>query len=557
MEIQLILHTAPGKSGIPVSVKRGTTLKDLARKWQKDVPYPILAALAGQRCVELTYAVEEPCEITFLSLTDKSMESLYQRSVTFLYLKAVNDVLGADVPVEICHSISDGLYSEIKKAGEITEEEVRAVEHRMKEIVKADLPFQKRTVRGNEIRAVFGNRASSERVKLLERAQGHRVSFYSCDGFSNFFYGKMVPSAGYLYAFELRKYKKGVLLRFPTQASPGSVPPYREEEALYRAFKESQDWCDLMDIGYVSDLNRMVEDGSYRDVILISEALHEKKIAEIADLITRKKKHIIFIAGPSSSGKTTFARRLCVQLRVNGCHPLYLGLDDYFLDRKDSPVDENGNYNFEGLNALDLSLFSQQMSTLLRGESTDIPRFDFKTGCKVFGERITKIEAGEPIVIEGIHGLNHALHEGIPQEEIFKIYISPVTQLNIDNYNRVSTTYSRLLRRIVRDHQFRGWSAEETIRRWPGVREGENKNVFPYCNEADVFFNSVHIYELAVLKKYALPLLKEIGEDSDCFMEADYLRRFLRFIKTIEDDSIISNNSILREFIGGSIFVNS
>lgn len=344
-------------------------------------------------------------------------------------------------------------------------------------------------------------------------------------------------------------------MRFPHPSAPDKIPPYVDEQMLYKTFGEQSRWGKLMKINYVSDLNKRIEKGQYKELIQLSEALHERRIVEIADMITKQKKRIVLIAGPSSSGKTTFAQRLCIQLRVNGLEPLYMGTDDYFVEREFTPLDEFGEKNFEDLEAVDIHLFNQNLKDLLDGKAVDLPSFDFLTGHKVFGKRITSIKSNQPIVIEGIHALNEGLTPEIPKEEKFKIYISPLTQLNIDSHNRIVTTDHRMLRRLVRDYKYRGHSAQSTIASWPKVRAGEDKNIFPFSNEADVLFNSVHLYEICVLKKYAAPLLEAIGPDEPEYSEAVRMLNFLRFFKTIEDDSIIVNNSILREFIGGSVFV--
>jgi uridine kinase len=345
------------------------------------------------------------------------------------------------------------------------------------------------------------------------------------------------------------------LLRFPHPSEPDKLPPFVDEALLYHVFGETKVWDRLMGISYVEDLNEKIESGEYKEIIQISEALHEKKIGQIADMIKEQKKRIVLISGPSSSGKTTFAQRLLIQLRVNGLEPLYLGTDDYFVERWQTPKDEHGEPNFEDITALDLPLFNRDMNNLLNGEEVDIPTFDFLNGTKVFGKRIISAKKGQPIIVEGIHGLNRELTKEIDDEEKFKIYISPLTQLNIDEHNRIPTTDARMLRRLVRDYQFRGHSAQSTIRSWPKVRKGEDKNIFPFNGEADVFFNSVHIYELAVLKKYAEPLLLKITREEPEYGEAVRMLKFLQYFKTIENDSIIVNNSIIREFIGGSIFV--
>lgn len=346
-----------------------------------------------------------------------------------------------------------------------------------------------------------------------------------------------------------------MLLRMPQPKLPNVVPEYEDEVKLYEVFREATNWCKLMEVSHVKDLNQKVKDGTYKELIYMSEALHEKKIVELANTIKNERKRIILIAGPSSSGKTTFANRLLIQLKVIGLKPIYLGTDDYFINREFTPLDENGEKNFEDLEALDLDLFNKHMNSLLAGEEVDLPRYDFKEGVKKFGERIIKINSEQPIVIEGIHALNQHMTELVSDEEKFRIYISPLTQLNIDIHNRISTTDSRMLRRIVRDYKFRGYSATNTINSWPKVRAGEEKNIFPYSNEADAMFNSVHLYEISVLKKYALPLLQEIKREEPEYCEAQRMLKFLSHFETIEDDSMIANNSIIREFIGGSVLV--
>jgi uridine kinase len=364
----------------------------------------------------------------------------------------------------------------------------------------------------------------------------------------------MLPSTGYVEHFELKAYRNGVLLRFPHASKPDEIPPYTDEKKLYEAFGEANQWGKLLGISLAADLNERSAGAGAVEMIQLSEALHEKSVAGIADMIAKEKKRLILIAGPSSSGKTTFARRLCIQLKVIGLDPLYLGTDDYFVDREDCPLNEFGEKNFEDITSLDLELFNDHMNALLGGETVDIPRYDFIEGRKRFGERVTKSKQGQPIVIEGIHGLNKRLTGGIDDREKFKIYISPLTALNIDEHNRIPTTDVRLLRRITRDARVRGNNAKKTISTWPAVRAGEDKNIFPFSGEADVLFNSAHIYELAVLKKYVMPLLGAITEDEEEYSEAYRLKRFMQFFKTIEDDGAIVNNSIVREFIGGSIF---
>jgi uridine kinase len=469
-------------------------------------------------------------------------------------MKAINDVMGkASVLIE--NSLNKGLYTEINERGSVTAKQVKEIEARMRELVELDIPFIKEHMSREDAFRVLIAEGYKEKERMLKKSEVQILPFYSLDGFRNFFYGQMVPSTRYIPYFELRKYRSGVLLRFPHPSQPNKIPPYVDEIQLYKVFREAKLWSKLMQISYVGDLNETIESGEYKEVIQISEALHEKKIAQIADMIAKKKKRIILISGPSSSGKTTFSKRLIIQLRVNGLKPLYVGTDDYFLERHQTPKDEHGEPNYEDIVALDIELFNSDMNRLLKGETVDMPTFDFVNGTKIFGKRIAKAEEGQPIIIEGIHSLNKKLTEYIPDEEKFKIYISPLTQLSIDEHNRIPTTDARMIRRLVRDYLFRGSSAQETIQSWPKVRMGEDKNIFPYNGEADVFFNSEHIYELSVLRKYAEPLLLKITQEEPEYGEAIRILKYLQYFKIIEDDTVIAKNSILREFIGGSIFV--
>jgi uridine kinase len=427
----------------------------------------------------------------------------------------------------------------------------------MLELSKANLPITRKALSGEDAVRKFEELGCPEKSALLEEnPETKKVFFYTLDGYTDFFCGMMAPSTSYIEYFEVRKYKRGVLLRFPEPSSPNKIPEYTDEKMLYQTFGEQSRWGKLMGITYVSDLNRKTCGDEFKELVQLSEALHEKKIVEIAEMISKQHKRIILIAGPSSSGKTTFARRLCVQLKVNGLKPLYMGTDDYFVERENTPVDEFGEKNYEDLEAVDIKLFNENMNDLLAGKTVDLPTFNFLTGKKEYGKRITTLKGSRLIVIEGIHALNELLTLEIPKEEKFKIYISPLTQLNIDNHNRIVTTEHRMLRRMVRDYKYRGHSAQSTIADWPKVRAGENKNIFPFSNEADVLFNSVHLYEICVLKKYAEPLLSQIKPDEAEYGDAVRLLNFLRFFKTADNDSVITNNSIIREFIGGSIFVD-
>ena len=550
-----MLKTISGEGYREITKAEPVVLEDLVREFKSVLPYTVLLARVNGKYEELTFNVQKDSYIEFLDIRNHSADLAYQNSLSLMYLKAVRDVMG-DVPVKIENSLNKGLYTEIEVKPPITEEQVKDIEKRMRQLAEEDIPIIREVYDRKQAIELWEKYNYLEKARLLrESTDIRKAKFYSIQGYRNFFYGLMVPSTRYISIFQLIKYGRGVLLRFPQPSEPDKVPAFVDDKNIYRAFAESKKWHRLLGLSYVPDLNDSIKGGKAKDLILLSEALHEKKIAEIADMITKEKKRMILIAGPSSSGKTTFAKRLCVQLRVNGLDPLYMGTDDYYLERHDSPVDDDGQYNFENLDALDINLFNDNMNRLLSGETVDLPEFDFMTGTKVFGRRITSIGRHQPIIIEGIHGLNDKLTERIADREKFKIYISPFTQLNIDRHNRVTTTDGRMIRRIVRDYEFRNSSAAETIAQWPKVRAGEDKNIFPYSIKADVTFNSALAYELSVLRKYAVPILKEVRREQHEYAEAVRLLKFIEFFDAVEDERAIPNNSIIREFIGGSIFV--
>ena len=537
-----------------ITVERGITIEEIYKGIKDELSYTVLAARVNNKIERLEHRLYNDCRVELLDMRTQEANLIYQNSLCLIYLKAIDDVLGK-VDVDIENAINKGLYTEIKCSTPVTAKDIKKIENRMRQLVKADIPFVREKLTKEEAEAVFMETGCPEKAELLcENQNLRKIPFYSLDGCRDFFYGLMVPSTGYIEHFQLMKYRRGVLLRFPHPSNPNVIPEYVDEKMLYKTFGEQSRWGKLMGINYVSDLNRKIEEGKFKELIQLSEALHERRIVEIADMITKQKKRIILIAGPSSSGKTTFAQRLCIQLRVNGLQPLYMGTDDYFVERENTPLDEFGEKNYEDLDAVDIHLFNQNINDLLEGKTVDMPTFNFITGHKEFGKRFTSIKSSQPIVIEGIHALNEELTRELPAEQKFKIYISPLTQLNIDSHNRVVTTDHRMLRRMVRDYKYRGHSAQSTIASWPKVRAGEDKNIFPYSNEADVLFNSVHLYEICVLKKYAKPLLEAITPDEPEYSDAVRMLNFLRFFKTVDDDSAIVNNSILRECIGGSVF---
>lgn len=536
-----------------VEAEKGATLEEIFNEYT-DGGSRALVAKVNKRYESLLFKPDENAEIEFLDIDTHAGRIVYQHSMIMIYLKAVEETLGRS-DVEVQYALSKGLFTEIKGMNLITEEKIRRIEKKMHRICEEDIPFGVLITDRKHAFEIMEKAGLHEKVRLLEDMKEQKeIILNDLDGFYNFFYGYMVPSTGYVEGFKLKRYRKGILLMLP-EPRKGSGLQYIDDRKLYMAFENTQKWQRLLDVPFATDLNRKIAKGEEKELILLSEAIHEQRIIELAQRIIKERKRVILISGPSSSGKTTFARRLCIQLRVNGLKPLYMGTDDYFLDREFTPVNEKGEKDYECLEAVDVELFNRDMNGLLSGKEVDLPTFDFIEGRKIFGQRITKIPPRTPIVIEGIHALNKKFTPKIDDDQKFKIYISPLTQLNIDKHNRISVTDSRMIRRIVRDNQFRGYTAEKTIKAWPNVRAGENVNVFPFNSEADVFINSMHIYEIGVLKKYAEPLLREIPRESEQYAEAERLLVFLRFFREIEHDEYVPNNSLLREFIGGSIFV--
>ncbi|MBO4218021.1 MAG: hypothetical protein J5887_00740 [Erysipelotrichaceae bacterium] len=529
----------------------------ILREVEDQLPYPAYGCRIDNAYRGLLHVVYHDCTLEFLDIRCQAMWLVYQSSLVMLYIKAVHDVLGKKVQVTVNNSLSKGLFTVIKNNSKPDEETISRIDRQMRKLVEQDLPIIKRHLNRQEITALTEELKQKETGNLIASIPSlNHVEIYSLEDETQIFYNFLVPSTGYLKYFELRPYKNGILLRYPHQSDPLKIPEYEDQKLLYDAFSEATKWGKLMGIKYVDDLNNRILNKQTEDMYLMQEALHEKKIANIADDIAKSRKRIVLICGPSSSGKTTFAKRLCIQLNVLGIKTLYMGTDDYFVEREDSPIGPDGEKDFESIKAVDTKLFVRQMKELLDGKTVDLPVFDFISGTKIYGQRITSIAKDQVIVIEGIHALNRTLTEGIDEKEKFKIYISPFTPISVDRHNRISTTDCRLLRRLVRDYQFRGWPVARTLASWPKVRSGEDQNIFPYHGEAKVFFNSNCIYELAVLKKYVEPLLKEVTRSEPEYAEAQRLLEFFRYIEPVEDDDAIANNSIIREFIGGSVIVH-
>lgn len=533
-------------------------LLTLAKEYEHNFTSPIVAALVNNKLRELTYVLREEDDGGRIELLDLSTDvgmKIYVRTLNFLFAKACYDVF-PDCRVRIEHSLGDGLYCEIDRAESITEEDVDLIERHMWELVERDIPIRKKKMPIAEAIIMFEELGRKDKVRLLKYRKSPYINIYELDGMHDYFYGYMLPSTGYLKWFKLHFYLPGVIMQFPNRSNPTRVAKYYEQPKLSSIFRESDRWAHILGVPDVGALNNHIVAGRSGEVIRIAEALHEKKIAQIADEIyeNHNRKRIILIAGPSSSGKTTFAQRLIVQLMVNGLRPISISLDDYFLDRDKTPLDEEGKPDFEALEAVDLRLFNQQLTRLVQGKEVIIPKYNFHTGKREPGTTPTKIEKGQPIIIEGIHGLNERLTASIPKENKYKIYVSALTQLSIDDHNRISTTDTRLLRRIVRDSWSRSADAKKTISMWASVLKGAEKNIFPFQEEADVMFNSALVYEMAVLKKYAEPLLKEINPDEPEHVKAKHLLKFLEYFTPIEDEKDIPLTSIIREFIGGSCF---
>jgi uridine kinase len=535
-------------------MESGSTLEKIANEYNQKLPYRIVAALVDNVERELTYKITEPCNIEFLDLRDSVADRIYQRSLSFLYLKAVNDVLG-NVETDIFNSINKGLYSEISHGEYIHNEQMEAIEQRMHYLVKKDLPIVRTTKSREYLLSELKEELSEEKLEILRNNPDvDYIVIYELDGYHNYFYGHMVPSTGYLDVFKLSRYKGGVLLRYPDQNNPHICAPYVDDNKIFHEFKRGWDIASSLDVSYVGDLNRELRSGNSAEIITIAERIHSARIKNIAQTILEQKKRIVLIAGPSSSGKTTFAHRLSAVLaEYTGVEPLYLGTDDYFIDRALVSKDEKGEYNFEDLEAVAVDDFNRDMNALLSSKGADLPTYDFIEGVRKHSGRQTVLADKQLVVIEGIHGLNANLSKSIPQEDKFKVYISPLSQLNIDDHNRIPTTDVRLLRRMLRDYRTRGKSVTETIRTWPKVRQGEVKNIFPYNHEADMVFNSALLYEVAVLRPLCEDLLKGVSREECEYAVANGLLKFLGFFSSLTETDPIPQSSIIREFIGGGI----
>ncbi len=553
MEERLFEVTVKGeKKNYP----HGTSMEEIAMDFQRLYKNDIVLVFINGRLQELHRTLKEDAELIFVTTKDSIGMKTYKRSMNLLLVKSIYDISGHDKikEVRIRHSVSRGYYCTVNGDVTVDKEFLEKVKERMKSLVEQKLPIKKRTVTTDEAIALFHRHGMYAKEKLFHFRRSSNVNIYSLNEFEDYYYGYMVSNTGYLKYFDLYLYDKGFVIQMPTKEEPTKVPEFKPQEKLCQVLRESEQWADMLHVPVVGELNEEVIEQGANDLILVQEALQEKKIAEIAQqIVERQKVKFVLIAGPSSSGKTTFSHRLSIQLRANGLTPHPIAVDNYFKNRTETPLDENGNYDFECLEAIDVEKFNEDMSRLLRGEVVELPVFNFKTGMREYRGDKKKLGEQDVLVIEGIHGLNDALTYGLDASSKFKVYISALTQIHIDEHNRIPTTDGRLLRRIVRDARTRGTSARETIRMWPSVRRGEEKNIFPYQEQADAMFNSALIYEMAVLKVYAEPALFGIPKDCEEYAEAKRLLKFLDYFLPI-DSRNIPQNSLLREFIGGGCF---
>lgn len=536
-----------------VNVNIGSTLSDVLNEINLKMPYGPVCAKVNNKVEGLHYRLYHKKDVEFLDMTSGSGSRNYTRSVFFVLCKAVKDIW-PESHVVIDIPVSNGYYCDLRIGRPVTEEDVAKVKARMDEIIAAAMPICRHESVTEKAIKLFSDLGDTAKVKLLQTTGRLYTTYYEIDGYYDFYYGSLLTNTKQIYLYGLDKYYDGMLLRIPTLKDPSILPEMIRQDKLFEIFKEHHHWQDVMEIRTVGDFNNAVATDHSIDLINISEALQEKKIAHIADEIAKRKGvKLILLAGPSSSGKTTTCKRLSIQLIANGLRPLQISLDDYFVDRELSPRDEKGDYDFESIHALNLKLINEQFNALFHGEEVELPRYDFPTGKSVKSGNKLKMEDNNVLVVEGIHALNPELTAQIPEELKYRVYVSALTTILLDDHNYIPTTDNRLLRRIIRDYKYRGVDARETIRRWPSVRAGENKWIFPFQENADVMFNSAMLFELAVIKQQAEPLLEQVPENCPEYSEAYRLLKFLKYIKPIPNTDI-PPTSLLREFLGGSSF---
>ncbi len=534
----------------------GITFGEIARVYQKNYPHQIALAVRNGKIRELFKKVDKDCTIEFLTVSDDTGHKTYNRTATIILMKAITEVVGADKidRIKMEFAIGNGYYCSKSGDFEVTDELVEQVKAKMQEYIDKDLCIIKKSMPLDEANALFETQKMTDKVSLFRYRGNSTVNVYNLDGYYDYFYGFMLPSTGYVKHFDLQKYKDGFMLILPSMENPTELEAFQPSPKLYSCMQIASGWGIKLGVDTVSDLNNQIMAGGFNELVLVQEALQERRISEIAsDIVSRNGVKFVMIAGPSSSGKTTFAHRLSVQLRTYGLVPHPIAVDDYFVDRENTPKQPNGDYDFECLEAIDIQQFNQDMCDLLEGKKVELPTFNFVTGKREYKGNYKQLGVDDVLVIEGIHGLNDKMSYALPAESKYKIYISALTTLNIDEHNRIPTTDGRLLRRMVRDARTRGATAKRTIQMWPSVRNGETKNIFPFQESADAMFNSALIYELAVLKQFAEPLLYSIEPGEPEYFEAVRLLKFLSYFLGVSTEHL-PNNSIVREFIGGSCF---
>ena len=534
-------------------VEIGSTLFDVFSAFDLKMTHGPVSARVNNKVEGMHYRVYNSKDVEFLDMASSSGSRAYTRTLFFVLCKAVQDIYpNTDVVIDI--PVSNGFYVDIRLGRPVVEEDVNILRRRMQEIIDAKMPIRRYMVPTEDAIALFQEKGDVEKVKLLKTSGSIYTTYYKIGEYVDFYYGTLLTNTSGLYLFGLEKYYDGMLLRIPSLKDPDKLGEMTKQDKMFDIFKEHHRWQDILGIRTVGDFNQAIEAGHATDIINISEALQEKKIANIAeDIANRQGVKLVLLAGPSSSGKTTSCKRLSIQLAVNGLKPLQISLDDYFVDRDRTPKDDNGEYDFESIYALNLDLLNEQFNALFRGEEVELPKYDFPSGKSVKSGKKLKMEPNNVLVVEGIHALNPELTAHIPQEQIYRVYASALTTILLDNHNYIPTTDNRLLRRIIRDYKYRGVSAQETIHRWPSVRTGENKWIFPYQENADAMFNTAMLYELSVIKMQAEPLLQQVPENCEEHAEAYRLLKFLKYFKGIPYNNL-PPTSLLREFLGGSSF---
>ena len=540
-------------NGMEVEVPLGSNLEDVYQKSGLNMKYGPLSAHVNNKVEGMHFRIYKQKEVEFLDVTSSSGSRAYTRTLFFVLCKAAHDIFET-CKVSIDIPVSNGYYVNLNIGRPVTLDDAGAIRRRMQEIIDAAMPIHRHETTTEEAVKMFSILHNKSKVKLLQSTGRLYTTFYDIGGYVDYYYGALLTNTSQLYLFGVEKYYDGLLLRLPSREHPDELGEMTNQDKMFGIFKEHHQWQDILGLRTIGDLNEVISKGYSPQLIMIGEALQEKKIARIADEIARRKGvKLVLIAGPSSSGKTTTCKRLSVQLAVNGIKPVAISLDDYFLDRDKTPRDEKGDYDFENLHALNLPLLNEQLTALFRGEEVELPRYDFPTGTSQKSGKRLRLGENEILVVEGIHALNPELTSEIPDEQIFRVYASALTTVLLDNHNYIPTTDNRLLRRIIRDHKYRAVSARETIRRWPSVRAGENKWIFPFQENADAMFNTAMLFELAVIKSQAEPLLEQVPENCPEHAEAYRLLKFLRYIKPIPETQI-PPTSLLREFLGGSSF---